>query len=284
GGCHYTEGCDRYQESCGQCPQLASQREKDLSHQVWKRKQKAWKNVNLTIVTPSRWMADCVQASSLFRERRVEVIPFCLDTQLYRPIERPIARQLLNLPPDKTLILFGAIAATADRRKGFHLLIEALQRLSQSEQLTNTELVVFGADEPDNPLDLGFKTHYLGSFADDISLALVYSAADVMIVPSLAESFGQTASEALACGTPVVAFNATGLKDIIDHQENGYLATPYEVEDLAQGIAWVLAGEERYQKLSVNAREKVENCFNLELQANAYHALFKDILATSHQP
>lgn len=285
GGCHYSQGCDRYQNSCGQCPQLKSNNERDLSHQTWQRKLKAWKNLNLTIVTPSSWMAQCVKASSLFRHRRVEVIPFCLDTRKYKPINSQVARSLLNLPQDKQLILFGALAATADSRKGFHLLLPALQKLKEhqsnlcSQDQDNIELVVFGAERSASAEDLGFNTHYLGSFSDDIALALAYSAADVMVVPSLQESFGQTASEALACGTPVVAFDATGLKDIVEHQLNGYLAQPYEVEDLAKGIAWVLADRERHQQLCLQARAKAEREFALEIQARRYLTFYNEILA-----
>ncbi|MDJ0706281.1 MAG: glycosyltransferase family 4 protein [Leptolyngbyaceae cyanobacterium MO_188.B28] len=283
GGCHYNEACDRYKDSCGRCPQLNSNKDRDLSRSIWQRKYNAWKNLNLTIVTPSSWMADCVRASSLFRDRRVEVIPFCLDTERYRPVDPKVARSLLKLPQDKQIILFGALSATSDKRKGFHLLMPALQKLSQSGWGENIELAVFGASEPENPIDLGFKTHYLGSFQDDLALALVYSAADVMIVPSLQESFGQTASEALACATPVVAFNATGLKDIVDHQQTGYLVQPYEIEDLARGIAWVLEDKDRHKALTVQAREKAERVFALELQAQRYIALFEEILETARK-
>lgn len=278
GGCHYSQDCDRYTDACGACPQLHSNRDGDLSRWVWHRKAKAWKDINLTIVTPSSWMAQCASSSSLFRDLRVEVIPFCLDTQRYKPLNRQVARELLNLPQDKQLVLFGALSATKDQRKGFHLLLRALQNLSKSGWLTQLELVVFGASEPEKPVDLGFKAHYLGHLNDDISLPLVYSAADVMIVPSIQESFGQTASESLACGTPVVAFNATGLKDIIDHQQNGYLAHPFEIEDLAKGIAWVLEDEERHQKLRGRAREKAEQEFALELQARRYLSIYNELL------
>jgi glycosyltransferase involved in cell wall biosynthesis len=278
GGCHYNQECDRYMNSCGACPQLHSHRSSDLSRWVWKRKAKAWKNSDLTIVAPSSWIAECARASSLFHDRRVEVIPFCLDTQKYKPVDRTFARELLNLPQEKQLILFGAISATSDQRKGFYLLLPALQQLSQAGWKDKLELVVFGSSKPEKPIDLGFNSHYLGHFSDDISIAILYSAADVMIVPSVQESFGQTASESLACGTPVVAFNATGLKDIVDHQQNGYLAKPFEVEDLAQGIAWVLENKERHQKLKYYAREKAEKAFPLELQAYQYESLYSEIL------
>lgn len=279
GGCHYAETCDGYQKACGQCPQLNSQKESDLSRKIWQRKQKAWQDINLTIVTPSQWMADCVRESSLFGHRRVEVIPFCLDVQKYRPANKGFSRDLLGLPSDKLIILFGALSATADLRKGFHLLQPALKKLSQAGWADRIEVAIFGADAPAEPADLGFKAHYLGSFADDLSLSIAYSAADVMIVPSLYESFGQTASEGLACGTPVVAFNAAGQKDIVSHQQNGYLVKPYEVDDLAHGMAWVLEDTDRHRKLCEQARQAAVDQFSLEIQARQYRTLFEELLA-----
>ena len=278
GGCHYSRDCVRYTDFCGACPQLGSNSNWDVSRWVWQRKSKAWKETNLTIVTPSSWLAQCAQASSLFRDLRVEVIANGLDTEKYRPLDQANARKLLNLPQDKQLILFGALGATSDERKGFHLMQPALQSLSRSGWGEKIELVVFGSSQTENQIDLGFKSRYVGRLNDDLSLALLYSAADVMIVPSVQEAFGQTASESLACGTPVVAFDATGLKDIVEHQENGYLARPFEIEDLAQGIAWVLENKERHQKMCDRARQKAEQEFTLELQASRYLSLFTEIL------
>ncbi|NJL82956.1 MAG: glycosyltransferase [Chloroflexaceae bacterium] len=278
GGCHYSQGCDRYTQSCGKCPQLKSTQECDLSRWVWKRKEKAWKDLNLTIVTPSKWLAECAQSSSLFGDLPVQVIPSGLDTQKYRQVDKQIARSLLGLPTDKKIILFGAINSTTDRRKGYHLLIPALQKIKTLVDNQDIELVVFGASQPSNTSDLSFKTHCLGRLNDDISLALAYSAADVMTVPSIQEAFGQTASESLACGTPVVAFDATGLKDIVDHQQNGYLVNPFDTEDLAYGILWTVENEERQKKLSENARLKAEAEFDLMNQAKTYLKLYIRIL------
>jgi glycosyltransferase involved in cell wall biosynthesis len=277
GGCHYSEECDRYTKSCGACPQLKGDRESDLSRWVWQRKAKAWHDLNLTVVAPSQWMAECARSSSLFQNLRIEVIPFCLDTDQFQPIPPTEAREALGLPQDKQLVLFGALSATEDPRKGFQLLIPALQSLSESGWQDKVELVVFGSSSPDEPIDLGFKTHYLGSLNDN-GLKQAYSAADVMIVPSLQESFGQTASEALACGTPLVAFNATGLKDIIDHETSGYLAQPYEIEDLARGIAWILEDAHRHQQLRLNARQRAVEQFSLKVQARQYISLYQELL------
>lgn len=279
GGCHYSQACDRYTQTCGQCPQLLSGKEQDLSRWVWQRKAAAWKDLDLEIVAPSSWMADCAGKSSLFKSLHpIKVIPVALDTAKYKPIAKRVARTVLGLPNDKQIILFGALGATDDPRKGFHLLKSAMQDLASSGWGAKAEVAVFGSPKPKNPLEIGFKVHYLDQLHDDLSLSIVYSAADVMIVPSLQESFGQTASEALACGTPVVAFNATGLKDIVDHQINGYLAQPYDPTDLASGIVWVLADAERQIRLGQAARTKAEQRFSIELQAQAYSKLYAELL------
>jgi len=280
GGCHYDQDCDRYTASCGACPQLCSSKDWDISHWVWQRKAKAWKNLNLTIVCPSLWLAECARASSLFKNVRIEIIPYGLDTARYKPLNRQVARDLLNLPQDKQLVLFGALKATSDKRKGFHLLQPALQEMSKSEWKDGLELVVFGSAAPENPSYLGFKTHYLDILRDDLSLALVYSAADVFVLPYTQDNLPNTVLEAIACGTPCVAFNIGGMPDMIEHQKNGYLAQAYKIEDLAQGMAWVLENKERHQKLCDRAREKAEQEFTLEIQARRYLSLFTEILSS----
>jgi glycosyltransferase involved in cell wall biosynthesis len=283
GGCHYTLGCKKYQDDCGNCPQLQSKGEGDLSRWVWQRKLKAWQKLDLTIVAPSSWMAQCARASSLFRELPIEIIPFGLDVEKFTPHDSQQARSELNLPPDKHLVLFGAIDATNDTRKGSDLLQQALQKLSQSQWQKKIELVIFGASEPKKPVDFGFPVHYLGHL-DDVSLRLAYSAADVMVAPSIEESFGQTASESLACGTPVVVFEGTGLADIVDSNKtksdrcNGYIAEYRDIEDLAKGITWVIEDRNRHQKLRYHAREKARQEYAKSVQAKRYLSLFERIL------
>jgi glycosyltransferase involved in cell wall biosynthesis len=278
GGCHYVQKCDKYKDSCGACPQLQSHRDWDLSRWVWKRKLQSIRKANLTVVATSTWMADCAHASSLFKDLPIEVIPLGLDTEKYKPVNRQFARELLNLPQEKQLILFGAIGATSNQRKGFHLLISALQILSRDGWKDRLEIAIFGSENPETPLDVGFKCHYLGHVHDDLLLASIYSCADAMIVPSTQEAFGQTAIESMSCGTPVIAFNSTGLSDIVNHQQNGYLATPFEIVDLAEGIAWVLSNNERRQKLCSNAREKCLEAFSSNVQAYKQLSLYKKIL------
>jgi glycosyltransferase involved in cell wall biosynthesis len=280
GGCYLPGECTRYRESCGTCPILGSAGgENDLSNRIWRRKKESWQRLNMTIVAPSNWMASCARASSLFRSARIEVIPNGLDMNRFKPVDQRTARDMLSLPQDKKLILFGAKSATNDRNKGFHLLVQAMQELScGSERNDNIELLVFGALEPASPPNLGFRTHYLGWQHDETALALLYAAADVFVLPSLQESLGYTAMEAMACGTPCVAFNQGGVPDLIDHLRNGYLAQPFEPSDLANGIRWLLENEERRKGLSRLAWHKVEQEFTVEKVAGRHIDLYRELL------
>jgi glycosyltransferase involved in cell wall biosynthesis len=279
GGCHYTQDCDRYTQSCGACPQLNSKSDWDLSRWIWQRKKRAWKNLNLTIVTPSQWLAKCAQSSPLLVKSRIEVIPNGLDLNVYKPVDKSLAKNLLGLPDNKRIILFGSLWATSDLRKGFHLLLPALQQLSKLPNSDNIEIAIFGASRPKDPPDFGFKTHYLGRLNDDLSLSLLYAAVDVFVAPSLQDNLPNTVMEALACATPCVAFKIGGMSDLIEHQQNGYLAQPFITEDFAGGIAWILENSERYGKLCKRAREKAEREFSIELQANRYKTLFHELKA-----
>jgi glycosyltransferase involved in cell wall biosynthesis len=278
GGCHYDDGCGEFRHSCGNCPVLHSEREQDISRQVWERKRRSWREVPITVVVTSHWMAAMAKASSLFRDRRIEVIPNGIDTDKYKPLDKHWARLACGLPHDKYLILFSAFTATSDKRKGNHLLVPALQKLALEGWAEKAELLVIGASAPQNPPDLGMKVHFMGHLQDEISQVLLYSAADVTVAPSVQENLSNTVMESLACGTPVVAFNIGGMPDMIDHRGSGYLAEPYEIDDLANGIKWVLEDNARRDLLCRHARETTVERYALKAVANRYRALYSDIL------
>ncbi|MCC6454902.1 MAG: glycosyltransferase family 4 protein [Caldilineaceae bacterium] len=278
GGCHYSGECTKYTTHCGACPQLVSARDRDLSHWVWQTKQSHWQPLNFTVVTPSRWLADCARQSTLFHRQRIEVIPNGLDTTIYRPLARAEARAQLGLPQEAKLLLFGAMNSTADRRKGYHLLLPALHRLAHEQTLADLQLVVVGADRSDDAAMPPIPIHYTGYVTDEHKLAALYAAADLFVAPSLEDNLPNTVMEALACGTPSVAFRIGGVPDMIEHQGNGYLAAPFEVDDLARGMAWVLADDERHRKLAQRARARVMEEFTLRHSAAQYQALYSELL------
>ena len=278
GGCHYTQNCDRYKVSCGACPQLGSTKEHDLSRHVWQRKANAWKNHRFTLVALSHWMSDVIKCSPLLKDSHIEVIPNGLNTKIYRPFDPTIARDILGLPHGKKLLLSGSLDISSEKRKGSNLLLSALRNLQKTDWRDNLEIVVFGSSNPEKPIDLGLKVHYLGILNDDYSLALAYSAVDTFVAPSLQDNLPNTVMEALACGTPCIAFNIGGMPDMIEHLQNGYLTIPYQVDDLTKGITWILENQERHQKLSYRARQKITQNFSQEIQASRYQALFESIL------
>ena len=274
GGCHYDEFCGAFRKNCGNCKVLASSTTKDLSRKIFVRKQKAFsEKKDITIVGLSHWLAEEAGSSTLFAKNKVISLPNPIDTQTFSPFDREKARQLLNLPEGKKLILFGAMGATTDPRKGYTQLSQALEQL----QTQDAELVVFGASQPSKGAGFPQPAHYLGRLYDDVTLQVLYSAADVVLVPSLQENLSNAIMEALACGTPVVSFDIGGNSDLVDHKTNGYLAEPFDVNELAKGIDWVLNSTE-YGILSGNARNKVLQNFDNKVVAPKYIELYHSIL------
>ena len=274
GGCHYDEECGKFKNSCGSCPVLASAKENDLSSKVLQRKQVSFKqHTNLTIVGLSNWLAKQAKSSTLFKNTSVVNLPNPIDTTSFAPFCKQQARTLFKLPGDKKLVLFGAMGATSDPRKGFKELAQALDHLP-----AEYELVVFGSNEPKISQGFKQKAHYLGHLHDDIALRVLYNAADVMVVPSLQENLSNAIMESLSCGTPVVGFDIGGNSDLIDHQVNGYLAEPYSADDLAKGIAWVLQHQSP-DELAENARQKVLENFESSLVASKYIDLYREVLS-----
>ena len=244
----------------------------DLNRWTWERKCKYWK-LPIQIVTPSRWLASCVQESYLMSDWPVTVIPNCLDTDRWQPINRDLARDLLGLPRNVPLVMFGAYGAGANAsyHKGFDLLISSFEYLR--EQIDGMELIVLGQLEPKSPPDFGIPVRYAGFLYDDFSLRTLYSAVDVVVVPSRSESFCQTASEAHACGTPVVAFGIGGLNDIVVHKMTGYLAKPFDPTDLANGIRWVLNNN-----LGDLPHDRAKELFSNAIVAHNYYECYRKVL------
>lgn len=270
GGCHYAGDCLRYRAACGNCPQLETPAEADISSRIHAQKRRAWASLPLTIVTLSQWLADCARASSLLADRRIEVIGNPIDPIVFKPLDRVAARAAFNLPLDKKLILFGAIGGASDQRKGFQYLAEALPLMAHDAGI---ELVVFGSAR-EEAIDLGVPVHQVRRLQDEVSLSLLYSACDVYVLPTTQEALGKTLMEALACGTPCVAFAGTGPDDMIGHRQDGYLARMKDSADLAAGINWTLAQSWSRPEL----RSRVLAKYGVERISERYIRLYKSLI------
>lgn len=275
GICHHAWGCERFYDECGKCLFLKSNNLHDLSYYVWKKKG-FLKTSGIQLVAVSSWLAEQAKKSSLTKDLEVVVIPNAIDVSIFLKKEKIEIRKKLFFPLDKKIVLMGAVRLD-DPIKGFEFLKDALNILSCARN--DILLVLFGAIKNDKPFfdHLDVPCLSLGHLSDNNQIAELYSAADVTVVPSFYETFGQTIIEAMACGCPAVSFNNSGQTDIIDHKKNGYVANYKDASDLANGIRWVLEHEDQ-QALSDACVKKVQENYTEEVVAKQYMALYKHLL------
>ena len=246
----------------------------DITRWVWQRKRKAWSTVALTTVAPSEWMQQCASNSSLWKNNRScnhRCIHNGLDTEVFKPVPQPLARATLNLKSNLPVLLFGAHSLSS-YVKGGDLLHKALERaLAKGLKF---QLVTFGSGAPEVNIDV--PTRHLGLVSDLSQLSRIYCTADVVLVPSRIESFGQVASEALACGAPVLCFDTSGLRDVVEHEVSGYRAECFSVEDFVDGLEWLLEVEDK-DAMRRAAREHALDRFKIGKMADAYIDLYSSI-------
>ncbi len=238
GGCHHSFKCNQYKRSCSNCPIIRNKYFKFFANITYKLKKKYLsKQKNLNIIVPSKWMEDCVKKTTLFNTSNIYLIPNLIDTNIFKPTNKEWARNILNLPKNKKLILFGANGGKSDKYKGWDYLVSAISLLNR----TDIAIVLFGGYlNSDETKQFNCPVYSLGYLHDEYSAVLMYNAVDVYVTPSLAESFGLTIQESIACGTLAVGFNVGGIPDLIKHKKTGYLARFKDIEDFAIGINWGL--------------------------------------------
>lgn len=278
GGCHYAGDCDHFLNECGNCWMLRNAGDNDISHKGWLRKAFMYKAAqNIVFVACSRWLADVAKTSSLLKDFRVEAIPNPIDTTIFSPGDKAASRKKWSINPGAKVILFGA-ANILDRRKGLTYLVEALGDLKANyNDIEDIEIVIFGKNKSFDVNLLPFKVYEMNIITSQQDMASLYSAADVYVTPAIEDNLPNTVMEALACGTPVVAFNTGGIPDMVDHLQNGYLAQFKSGIDFAKGINYVL-NSGNGNRLAANARKKVLDNFTNEIVAEKYIAVYNSIL------
>jgi glycosyltransferase involved in cell wall biosynthesis len=273
GGCHYAWECEKFKTGCHSCFQLNENRgPHDLSFRAAAVKRAAVAKKNLHVVADSTWLEAQARASSIFEHARsFQTIHYGLDTGVFRPKDKRLCRKLLDIPEFAFVLCFGA-ADLGNKRKGLALLEEALARVSYDAPVF---CLLFGAQQG-APL-AGCSQKSVGQLASVDLQTIVYSAADLFVIPSLHEAFGLTALEAMACGVPVVGFATGGIPDMIRHEHNGLLAAPSDAADLADKITLMIRDPLMRAALAANARKTVEEHFTIGLQAENYLRLFNRI-------
>ncbi len=284
GGCHYSAGCEKYQENCRDCPQLKND-EFQFPFRVLKKKTRLWKQ-NLTIVAPSRWLAGLAQKSRVFRDFRIEVIPNSLDAQVFEPTPKKQAKQELGLNPDAFALLLGAYTGF-EKRKGYAEMVEALrfclrdERFNKMNQAGMLEILAFGPLQDD--LDEFFMDiRSFGYITDHTRLAKVYSAADGFLLPSREENLPNTMLEAMACATPVLSFEIGGIPDMVKNGETGFMAPPFDSQKFGEQILKLAFAADRDQ-MGRACRSLIEKEFKLQDQAQKYLGLFEDLRKVSQK-
>lgn len=275
GVCHLPFDCKRYHKECGCCPALHSNDPHDLSHIVWAKKKKLYDKLDLHIITPSKWLADCARKSELFGELDIQVIPNCLDTESFCPGDKDRACIRLGLDPNRRHILFGAANALEDKNKGFFFLKEALKMIPYGFS-GDTDLVIFGFDDPAYGIVSGMRVLSFGTIKDSSKIIDLYRSSDVTVVPSLSENLSYTIMESLSCGTPVVAFDIGGNGDLIKHETNGYLAKEKNCRDLAEGIVWCLSQD--VNSLSRASRNTILDYYTPQIIGQYYLDLYNKLV------
>lgn len=284
GGCHYSAGCKKYVTDCSNCPQLLDD-PLNLPYAVLKDKIELFKDTNLTIVAPSRWLAECAKKSSLFKRLRVETIPNSLETNIFYPVSKIEAKKRIGTPPDSLTILCGAESG-AEKRKGFIELFKALQICLQDPEfnrlIKNGKVNVLCFGNPNEQLlSLGIHIVTLGYIRSDNKMRDAYNAADIFVLPSLEDNLPNTMLESMSCGTPVVAFNSGGMPDMIIDDVTGRLAPSGNFQELGKAILDIIFKSELLKTMSINCRQMIEKSYSLDTQAKNYLELFYELIESN---
>ena len=268
GGCHYTNGCQKYKNKCGKCPLLSSNFDNDLSHTFFLKKEKLYPKFNAVAI--SNWIKSEAEKSSLTKD--VIMISNCINTKKFNPYDKIKSKKELGIPANKKNILLGA-TNILDAYKGVSQFKNSLKYFDK-----NKYFFTFFGNKITKPLDeLNINYKHFGNINSEGLLSMLYSSADVFVAPSIQEAFGKTLVESMSCETPVVCFDATGPKDIVKHKKTGYKAKPFDSKDLANGIEWVLTNN-RNNILGKNARKDVIERFDSKVIAKKYIELYKKVL------
>ncbi len=284
GGCHYSAGCEGFLNDCRSCPQIRTP-DSLIAKTVISDKLKFFRD-RITVISPSEWLASEARRSSLFRNSEIRIIPNSVETDLFFPYKKAEAKAHWGIPSESFTMLFGAENGN-ERRKGFRELTEALQVLtSDSEwgeavQAGRIRLISFGIPSAEIQ-SLGIPYTTTGHIKDDALMAKIYSAADLFILPSREDNLPNTMLESLSCATPVLAFRAGGMPDLIKEGFTGYLAEPFRPESLAAELRKAWKNQEERTAFGHNGRIEIEKKYSLSIQAENYHSLCSELIGLSN--
>ncbi len=274
GICHYTDGCERYQEHCHHCPLLGGGGAKDLSYKVFEQKRELYQLVNhIKFVGCSQWITDLAKKSALISA--ATHIPNTINQAIFHPTDKLAARDAHGLPHDKHLLLFSSLKVT-DKRKGIDYLIEACRLLHEQHPEWDNKIgiVVVGKKTEAMQGMFPYPLYPLEYISDERQMALLYTAVDAFITPSLQDNLPNTIVEAMSVGTPCVGFRVGGIPEMIHHRLDGFVAEPRNAQDLSDGILYVL-DEKNHSSLATEAARYAAHTYNPNRITRLYEEVYR---------
>ncbi|MEN9218351.1 MAG: glycosyltransferase [Gloeomargarita sp. DG_2_bins_126] len=202
-------------------------------------------------------------------------IPNGIDLQVYRPLEPEVCRKFLGINHKKYVLLTSSLNLY-DPRKGSDLLIQALNLLPGALR-SAAILLTMGTAGDALEKEVDMEVYSLGYIHLDRLKAGIFSAADVFILPTRADNLPLVLQEAMACGTPLIAFAVGGVPELVRPGTTGALATPANPRDLARQIEQMLVNSEHRQQLAQNCRQVALREYDLTQQVQRYIALYQQV-------
>lgn len=277
GHCAFFFNCERWKNGCGHCPGMHYYPpvKRDATRWEWKLKKWAYAHSNLTLVALSRWGAEQARQGILNRFP-IHHIPNGIDSAAFTPLDSERCKYALGIPPGKKVILFAATSLIS-LQKGGDLVLRTLEALPLSLR-SEIIFLTFGRQGQQLTAGLDLQAVHLG-YVDSIRLkAAAFSAADLFLFPSRAETFGQVILESLACGTPVVSHDTGPLSELVRHGHTGYLAAAEDTDEMSVAIVKLLEDKPLREQMMRNCRQVVKEEYSLELEAQRYINLYENVL------
>lgn len=280
GHCVYSFDCDRWKTGCGRCPYPNTYPaiQRDTSALEWWLKRRTYSKSNLVVVALSQWLMEQAQ-QSILGGLPIHYIPNGIDTAAYQPLDQAQCRAALGIPVGKNVLMFGA-QSLSDPRKGGDLLFQALQSLPASLR-AETVLLTIGSESIKSSESFGMTVYHFGYVSSDRLKTVLYSAADLFILPTRADNLPVVLQESMACGTPMVSFKIGGVPDLVRPGVTGYLAEPENAADLSRGISSLLEDHSLRLEMGRSCREIAVKEYAVELQAQRYRQLYQQRLSHS---
>ncbi|KIO54183.1 glycosyltransferase [Flavobacterium hibernum] len=275
GGCHIPGECLKYKDSCTSCPAKSIFSDFPLTN--FKQKENLYSVKKIYVTAPSQTMKNKINQShlgSLFQD--VLVVPNPIDVSLYRPLNINLKSEPLfeKLPENKKYILFIS-NNLVDLNKGLDLLLESLKCIKNLDSIC---LLTVGNNSSQIKEVLNFSHHHFGEINSTEDMIKIYNLSYVTLVSSRFESFSQVTLEAMACGSPVIAFDSSGPSEIITNNIDGYLVESFSIKDYAQKIDLIISDENLRDSLSANARFKAIEKYSYKAIGEIMKDYYKKIM------